>query len=228
MSILTSAGKVRENPPASDPDHSTLFVLAARLLLRLAMLSEKQFCERAKSELRHTGDQVLALATDRDVYWKVEREVIQNNPQLCEARSELLDMLRGCYVDAMVGRLVRLLDGEDDGVSLPRVLTQLADYPELLHDRITQSEFADDRAALERAAARLKSFSASHVGRHERTLPALASAHRELDAALTVIIAVVETYYWIVTDGYIDLDVEYAEDPLSIFQFAWAAPVLAR
>ncbi len=192
------------------------------------MLSEKQFRERAKTELRQIGDQVLALATDRDIYWKLEREIVQNNPQLCQARSELLDMLRGCYVDAMIGRVLRLLEGEDDGVSLPRVLAQLTDYPELLHDRITASEFADDRGALERAAARLRSFSAPHVGRHERTLSALASTHRELDASLTLIIAVVETYYWIVTDGYIDLDVEYSEDPLSIFQFAWAAPVLTQ
>jgi hypothetical protein len=192
------------------------------------MLSEKQFRERAKSELRQIGDQVLALATDRDIYWKLEREIIQNNPQLSEARSELLDMLRGCYADAMVTRLLRLLDGEDDSVSLPRVLAQLAEYPELLHDRITEGEFADDRGALEGAAVRLRSFSASHVGRHERTLSALASTHRELDAALAVIIAVVETYYWIVTDGYIDLDVEYSRDPLSIFQFAWATPILAQ
>jgi len=192
------------------------------------MLSEKQFRERTKSELRQIGDRVLALATDRDIYWKLEREVIQNNPQLSGARSELLDMLRGCYTDAMVARLLRLLDGEDDGVSLPRVLAQLADYPELLHDRITESEFADDRGALERAAARLRSFSGSHVSRHERTLSALASTHRELDAALTVVIAVVETYYWIVTDGYIDLDVEYSEDPLSILQFAWSTPVLTQ
>lgn len=192
------------------------------------MLSEKQFRERAKSELRQIGDQVLSLATDRDIYWKLEREIVQNNPQLAEARSELLDMLRGCFVDAMVARLLRLLDGEDEGVSLPRVLAQLVDYPELLHDRITESEFADDRGALERTAARLRSFAASHIGRHERTLSALASTHRELDGALTVIIAVVETYYWIVTDGYIDLDVEYSQDPLSIFQFAWAAPVLTQ
>jgi len=192
------------------------------------MLSEKQFRERAKTELRQIGDQVLALATDRDIYWKLEREIVQNNPQLSEARSDLLDMVRGCYVDAMVGRLLRLLDSEDDGVSLPRVLAQLADYPELLHDRITESEFADDRGALERTVARLRRFAGAHVGRHERTLPALASTHRELDGALTVVIAVVETYYWIVTDGYIDLDVEYSEDPLSIFQFAWAAPVLTQ
>jgi hypothetical protein len=191
------------------------------------MLSEKQFRERAKSELREIGEQVLALATDRDIYWKLEREVVQPNPQLYEARSEVLDMLRGCYVDAMVARLLRLLDGEQGGISLPRVLAQLVEYPQLLHDRITESEFADDRGALERTAARLRRFTASHVGRPERTLPALASAHRELDAAFTVIIATVETYYWIVCDGYIDLDVEYEEDPLAIFQFAWAGPVLA-
>ncbi len=218
--------EVREDPPAGDPDHRTLFTPAARLLVRLAMLSEKQFRERAKSELRQIGDQILALATDRDIYWKLEREIIQNNPQLSESRSELLDMLRGCYIDAMVARLLRLMDGEDDGVSLPRVLAQLANHPELLHDRITESEFADDRGALERASARLRGFSASHVGRHDRTLSALAPTHRELDAALAVIIAVVETYYWIVSDGYIDLDVEYSVDPLGIFQFAWAAPVL--
>jgi len=192
------------------------------------MLNEKQFRERAKSELREIGDQVLALATDRDIYWKLERDVIQQNPQLSEARSELLDMLRGCYVDAMVARLLRLLDGDDGGISLPRVLAQLAEYPELLHDRITESEFADDRGALERTAARLRRFGGSHVGRHERTLSALASAHRELDATFTIIIATVETYYWIVSDGYIDLDVEYAEDPLAVFQFAWAVPVLTQ
>ena len=192
------------------------------------MLSEKQFRERAKTELRQIGDQVLALATDRDIYWKLEREIIQPNPQLSEGRSDLLDMLRGCYVDAMVARLLRLLDGDEGGVSLPRVLAQLAEYPELLHDRITESEFAEDRGALERTAARLRRFAPSHVGRHERTLSALASAHRELDAAFTVIIASVETYYWIVSDGYIDLNVEYEEDPLAIFQFAWAVPALVQ
>src|SRR5580704_1448413 len=150
------------------------------------MLSEKQFRERAKSELREIGDLVLALAADRDIYWKLEREIIQPNPQLSDTRSEALDMLRGCYVDAMVVRLLRLLDGDEGGVSLPRVLSQLAEYPELFQDRITETEFADDRGALESTAARLRRFAASHVGRHERTLSALASVHRELDAAFSI------------------------------------------
>ncbi|MGA2904934.1 MAG: hypothetical protein ABSD98_13945 [Candidatus Korobacteraceae bacterium] len=192
------------------------------------MLSEKQFRERAKSELRQIGNQVLSLATDRDIYWKLEREIIQPNPQLCQARSAFLDMLRGCYADAMAARALRLLEGEDGGVSLPRVLAQLAEYPQLLHDKITESELADDRGALIQAAAELKRAVAPHAGHHERTLPALASTQRELDAAIDRMIATVKTYYWIVAESHLDLDVKHSEDPLSIFQFAWATPALAK
>jgi len=139
------------------------------------MLSEKQFRERAKIELRQIGSQVLSLAIDRDVYWKLEREIIQPNPQLCDGRSAFLDMLRGCYADAMAARALRLLQGETGGVSLPRVLAQLAEYPQLLHDQITEGELADDRAALIQAAAELETAVTPHVGHHERTLSALAA-----------------------------------------------------
>jgi len=192
------------------------------------MLSEKQFRERAKSELRQIGMQVLGLATDRDVYWKLERQIVQPNPQLCEVRSAFLDMLRGCYADAMAGRVLRLVDGEDAGISLTRVLAQLANYPQLLQDKITEGEFAQDRAALERAAASLQRLTATHVGHHERTLSALASTHRQLDAALDLVIETVETYYWILAESYLDLDVKHSENPLSVFQFAWAVPVLTQ
>ena len=192
------------------------------------MLSEKQFRERAKSELRQIGKQVLGLATDRDVYWKLEREIIQTNPQLCEVRSAFLDMLRGCYADAMAARVLRLVNGEDAGISLTRVLAQLANYPQLLQDKITEGEFAVDRAALERAAACLKRVTATHVGHHERTLSALASTHHQIDAALDLVIETVKTYYWIVAESYIDLDVKHSENPLAVFQFAWTVPMLTQ
>ena len=38
------------------------------------MVMEKQFRERAKSELREIRNQVLSLARDRDIYWKLERD----------------------------------------------------------------------------------------------------------------------------------------------------------
>jgi len=192
------------------------------------MLSEKQFRERARSELRQIGEQLKGLAADRDVYWKLEREIIEHNPQLKNGRSAFLDMLRGCYVDAMTARVLRLLQPADDDVSLPRMVEQLTAYPDLLYGRLSQREFADDRKALQKAVVQVKRATVPRARHHERTLSALASAHRELDAALDLMLATVKTYYWIVSDSYIDLEVSHAADPISIFQFAWAVPVLAK
>ncbi len=190
------------------------------------MLTEKQFRERAKTELRQIGNQLQGMATDRNLYWKLEREIIQNNPQLHGGRSEFLDMLRGCYADAMAARALRLLDA-DVAPSLPQVLTALAQHEQILHDKVTEREFADDRAALQQAVINLHQVMVPHVAHHERTLPALASLQRELDAALDRMIETVKTYYWIVSDSYLEMDVNHCGDPLSVFQFAWAMPVLA-
>ena len=186
------------------------------------MLSEKQFCERARTELRQIGEQVRSLATDRDVYWKVEHEIVGQNPQLHDRHSVFLDLLRGAYADAVSARLLRLLDRTDDGSSFLQVLSQLADYPQLLHDKITDRELANDRQALERAASDLKQVSHSHLAHLERRLSALAAVHRAQDTTIDLLTSTLKTYYWIIAGNYLPLDVEYAEDPLAIFRFAWA------
>jgi hypothetical protein len=191
------------------------------------MLSEKQFRERARSELRSLGDQLKAAASDRDIYWKLEREIVAHNPQLKNGRSAFLDMLRGCYVDATTARVLRLLEPGETEVSLPGILEQLAIYPELLHGKLTQAEFADDRRARQRAVVNIRRAIVPHAAHHERTLPALASAHRELDAAIDLMISQIKTYYWIITDGYLDLDITHVEDPNAVFRSAWAVPALA-
>lgn len=191
------------------------------------MLSEKQFRERAKAELRQIGDQVLGLATDRDIYWKFEREIVQNNPQLQAARSPFVDMVRAAYADAMAARILRLLDG-DGGPSLPQILTALAQHEQIMRDKVTEREFNNDRAALQQVFLRLQRVMVPHTAHHERTLPALASLQKELDAALDLMMDTAKTYYWIIADSYMQLDVKYAEDPLTVFQFAWAMPALAK
>ncbi len=193
-----------------------------------SMLSEKQFRERARTELRQIGEQLKALATDRDVYWKLERDIVEPNSQLKHGRHAFLDMLRGCYVEAMTARVLRLLQPADEDASLPRILEHLRAYPDLMHDRLSQREFTDDRKALQSAVLNIRRTAVPRAAHHERTLSALASANRELDAALDLMIAQVKNYYWIITDSYIDLEVSHAGDPLSIFQFAWAVPLLAK
>jgi len=192
------------------------------------MLSEKQFREHARAELRQIAKQLKGLATDRDVYWKLEREIVEPNVQLHHSRSAFLDMLRGCYVDAMAGRILRLLQPAEADVSLPRILEQLAAYPELLHDRLSQRELADDRRALQQAIIDIKHVTLPRTAHHERTLPALASAHRAIDATIDQLLAFVKNYYWIIADSHIGLEVSHAEDPIAIFQFAWAVPSLAK
>ncbi len=191
------------------------------------MLSEKQFRERAKTELRQIGEQLLGLAIDRDIYARFEREIVQNNPQLQSARSEFIDMLRGCYADAMAARVLRLLNG-DGSPSLPGVLTALAQHEHIMQGKITEREFTRDRAALQQAFVNIQRAMVPRTAHHERTLPALASLHRELDTALDLMIETAKTYYWIVADSCMQLDVKYAGDPLSVFQFAWAMPMLAK
>lgn len=189
------------------------------------MLNEKQFRERARTELRQIADQLLSLAADRDIYRKFEREIVQNNPQLTSGRSEFMDMLRGCYADAMAARVLRLLGG-DGAPSLPQVLSALAQHEQIMRDKVSEREFADDRAALQQALVNIQRAMVPHSAHHERTLPALAILHRELDAALDLLLETAKTYYWIVAGGYLQLDVKYSADPLSVFQFAWAMPVL--
>jgi hypothetical protein len=191
------------------------------------MLTEKQFRERARAELLQIASQLRSIAADREIYRRFEREIIEPNPQL-QARSAFLDMLRGCYADGMTTHALRLLEPPAGEPSLPHILEQLTEYPELLHDRITQREFADDRGALERAAARLHSLPASRCCHHERTIPALASTHRTLDDAIDLLLSTAKTYCWIITDSYLDLDVNDAEDALAVFQFAWAETAQVR
>ena len=185
------------------------------------MLSEKQFRERIKVELREIGKQVASLAADRDIYRKLETEVIQKNPRLQSSRSAFFHMVRGAYTDAMAVRVLRLLDAETPGLSLRRVLAQIGEYPELLHDKVGEREFANDSAALDRAVADLSAVMDPHFAYHERTPSALASTHRALDGALDTMISTLKTYYWVVAEGHLDLEPTYAEDPLAIFRFEW-------
>lgn len=184
------------------------------------MLKEKQFRDRAGRELREIGKQVSSLATDRDLYRKLEAEVIQPNPQLSKNGSPYLAMLRGAYTDATTMRLRRLL-APDANLSLRRLVTQVSDYPEMMHDKLTTKELSGDIAELERVSVYLKEQVDPHFSNHERTPAALATTDRELDRAIDLLIDCLKRYYWIVSDSYIDLDVAYSEDPLQVFRFPW-------
>ncbi|HVP49589.1 MAG TPA: hypothetical protein VMT56_00050 [Candidatus Bathyarchaeia archaeon] len=184
------------------------------------MLNEKQFKERAVRELREIGKQVQSLVTDRELYHRLESEVIAANPQLASSSDPYLPMLRGAYTDATTMRLRRIF-APDANLSLRRLITQIADYPELLHDKLTGKELTDDLAELDKLGVVLKEKVDPHFAGHERTPAALATATRALDRAIDHLADCVKRYYWIISDSYIDVSPTIDGDPLAIFRSAW-------
>jgi|SRR5215469_5875625 len=184
------------------------------------MLNQKQFCDRVVRELREIGKQVQSLATDRDLYRKLEADVIAANLQLVTSNSAFIAMMRGAYADATAMRLRRLF-APDANLSLRRILGQFPDYPELLHDKLTGKELADDVAEMDQLGALLKETIDPHFLANERTFAALATVNRLLDRSIDFLMDCVRRYYWIVCDSYIDVDASHPEDPLAIFRFAW-------
>lgn len=184
------------------------------------MLSEKQFRDRAVRELREIGKQVQSLATDRDLYRKLEAEVLSSNPRLSSHAAPFLAMFRGAYTDATTMRLRRLFAPEAN-LSLRRLLGQISGYTDLLHNKLTAKELSADIAEFDRIGTYLKERIDPHFSNRERTPAAVATALRELDRATDFLIDCVKRYYWIVGDSYVDVEVAYTEDPLAIFGFPW-------
>jgi hypothetical protein len=174
------------------------------------MLNEKQFRERAARELREIGNQVLGLTTDREVYRRMEGEILPN-------ANGFADVFRGAYADAMTMRLRRLLATEAS-LSLRRVVDQMMDYPDLLHQKVNIRELADDSGELQKMATFLKEQIEPHFLPRERTPGALAPTLRDLDRTLDAVIALLQKYYWVVCEGYLNLEVKLSGDPLAAFR----------
>ena len=119
---------------------------------------------------------------------------------------------------------LRRLFAPEANLSLRRILTQISNYPDLLHDKLTCKELAGDIAEMDELATVLKENVDPHFPQHERTPAALASVNGQLDRALDLLVDCVRRYYWIGSDSYIDVDVSYADDPQAVLRFPWIEP----
>ena len=184
------------------------------------MLNEKQFRDRAVRELREIGKLVQSLTTDRHLYRKLESEIIGASSELAHSSNPYLLMIRGNYTDATTMRLRRLF-APDANLSLRRLIGQIGEYPEMLHDKLTGKELADDLSEFDKVGTFLKEQVDPHFSNHERTPAALETANRGLDRAIDLLHDCVRRYYWIVSDSYIDVDPVETADALAIFQKPW-------
>ena len=188
------------------------------------MLSITDFKESALEQLLEIRAEIIELATDRDIYWKVQREVIQRNARLLTIRSAFFHMLNDSYAHATAARVRRLVDRDTRTISLRRLLHQLAGYPELFAHKVTPDELARDIDKLDQACVRVKDYVDQFVAHHDRSRSASAPTHRELNEAIDVLIGTFRKYYGVLAETDIDAVVSYLEQPFAIFRFPWLDP----
>ncbi len=185
------------------------------------MLSSSNFRVRAAQELNEIRDEVLDLATDRDVYWKVQREVIQRNVRLLAASSPSLDMLNDAYAHATASRIRRLVDHDYRAVSLRRLIEELAGHPDLLAGKMSVDDLKQHLAKLDDTCTKVKDYADQFVAHHDRSSSVPVPTYRELNEAVDTLIATFRKYYSLINDTDINVVVKYGEDPLSILRFPW-------
>jgi hypothetical protein len=187
----------------------------------MTALSSKNFLERALVELREIRNEIIDLATDYDIYWKVQREVIQRNPRLLTIRSAFFDMLNDAYAHSTAMRVRRLVDKDNRTISLRGLLKELSKYPDLSKDRVSADELTADINELDQGTSKVKDYVDQFIAHHDRSPVATAPIHRELNAAIELLIRLLRKYYGVLAGSDIDVVVSYLEDPLTIFRFAW-------
>jgi hypothetical protein len=67
----------------------------------------------------------------------------------------------------------------------------------------------------------VKDYVDQFIAHHDRSPVATAPIHRELSAAIELLIRLLRKYYGALAGSDIDVAVSYLEDPLTIFRFAW-------
>ena len=188
------------------------------------MLGSKSFPERVLEDLNEIRDEVIWLATDHDIYWKVQHEVIQCNARLLMIRSAFFDMLNDSYLYSAAMRVRRLVDKDSRTISLRRFLTELSGYPDLLKGQVREVELAElaaDSDELDSVTSKVKNYVDQFVAHHDRSPVAKAPINKDLNAAIELLIRLLRKYYGVLAGSDLDPVVSYLEDPLTIFGFAW-------
>lgn len=175
----------------------------------------------AAQELNEIKNEIIALATDQELYRRVQHEVIQKNRRLLTMRSPFFEILKEGYAHATASRIRRLVDRDHRTVSLRKLVEQLSKYPALYEERASSGDLEDLLSQMDTTCKRIKDYVDQYVAHHDRNSSADIPTHRELNEAIDNLISIYRKCYAIVNNTDIDVVVHFGEDPLSIFRFAW-------
>ena len=194
-------------------------------------MSNADFKQKAKEYLRTIHAEILDLATDSDIFWRFQKEVMQRNARLLKIRSPFIDMLNRSYAHATAARIRRLTDRHKDCVSLAKLLDELQNHPALLIrqlgvenmvNRVSRGELQKDLMDLDAACRPVTDYVDKHVAHHDKRPRSAVPKPRVVNAAIDKLIEIFKKYYTLLIGSDIDVCVvPYLEEPLAAFRFAW-------
>jgi hypothetical protein len=170
-------------------------------------------------------EEFLALVTDDDTYWRLQKEVIQRNHRLLTMRSPFFDLVNSAYVSTTASAIRRLIETQNRGktnVSLRILLDEIGKYPKVLERPIPVEQIRNDLARLDEVECKLKPYVDRVVAHLDRRGLAKVPKLDDLKESVAALGEVFRRYYGAVEDSDLTLTMSYLDD-FDIFAFPWVA-----
>jgi hypothetical protein len=175
--------------------------------------------QQLESYMGRLRDELISLLTDQDTYWKTQ-EVIKSNVRLMGMRSAFFDLFNDSYVYSTMMALRRLSETSNQVVSLMNVLLEIKQHPDLAPD-VDSARLAEDIAKLKNLGMSVREYADKYIAHHDRQRKPTEFTFSDIKGWVSVVQEIFRRYYAAILRSDIELVIDYLEDPMRIFTFAW-------
>ncbi len=192
----------------------------------LPMTNEERLA-RISEWMQRLRDELLALVTDDDTYWRFQKEVVQQNSRLITMKSPFFDLLDYAYLSATTSALRRLVEQQNSdktNISLRILIAEIKEHQSTLNLPVTTDELDRHLAQLVNVEQRIKPYvdrAIAHIDRRGLAAALDPLKHRDLRTAIATSAEIFRHYYSLLVGSDLDLKVTYRDD-FNIFAFPWA------
>jgi hypothetical protein len=134
-------------------------------------MTDSERLSRIKVLMARIQEELFALVTDDDTYWRLQESVIQRNHRLLTMRSPFFDMLNEQYVSTTASTIRRLVEKQNrdkTNVSIRILIEEINQLQNVLQQPLAESQLCDDLAQLTDIENRIKPYVDRVIAHHDR------------------------------------------------------------
>jgi len=170
-------------------------------------------------------EELMALVTDDDTYWRLQEEVIHRNQRLLTMRSPFFDMLHYSYVSTTTSAIRRLTEKQNQdktNVSLRIVLQEIEKDPAVFASQVPRPQLQLDLSSLQTLENVIKPYADRIVAHDDKRGIPETPKYGDLRKGVAILSDIFRRYYALIEGVDSCLIVDYLED-FDIFKFPWIA-----